>query len=76
MLLFEAQVKDNLKMEMKNEVRCGECNRLLGRGIILDLQIKCPRCKTINQFKNQMRNKIPSSDTQDVLLEQKSVKLK
>lgn len=42
---------------MQNEIRCGECNKLLGKGIALDLSIKCPRCGTINHVRAQSPNK-------------------
>ncbi|MBP2659877.1 MAG: Mu-like prophage protein Com [Firmicutes bacterium] len=29
------------------EVRCGQCNRLLFRGIVEDMEIKCSRCGAI-----------------------------
>ena len=31
-------------MQEKPEIRCGHCNRLLGRGTARDIEIKCPRC--------------------------------
>ncbi|NDV18284.1 Com family DNA-binding transcriptional regulator [Pseudodesulfovibrio sp. JC047] len=36
---------------MKNEIRCGNCNRLLAKGQAVNLQIKCPRCGTLNHLK-------------------------
>lgn len=30
------------------EIRCAECNKLLGKGEALILSIKCPRCGTVN----------------------------
>jgi phage FluMu protein Com len=30
------------------EIRCGACGKKLGYGIYQTLQIKCPRCKTLN----------------------------
>ncbi|WP_338670168.1 Com family DNA-binding transcriptional regulator [Pseudodesulfovibrio methanolicus] len=35
----------------KSEIRCGNCNRLLGKGQAINLQIKCPRCGTLNHLK-------------------------
>jgi phage FluMu protein Com len=29
------------------EVRCCQCNRLLFRGLVEDVEIKCPRCGAI-----------------------------
>ncbi|WP_353851278.1 Com family DNA-binding transcriptional regulator [Acinetobacter sp.] len=29
-------------------INCRSCGRLLGKGIYTTLEIKCPRCKTIN----------------------------
>ena len=34
--------KDTQKME-RNEIRCGNCGKLLGKGTALDFEIKCPR---------------------------------
>jgi len=34
------------------EVRCGNCNRLLGKGTPGDIEVKCPRCGTMNIFLN------------------------
>lgn len=34
------------------EVRCRKCNRLLGKGIPGNFEVKCPRCGTINVFLN------------------------
>ncbi|SFM11852.1 Com family DNA-binding transcriptional regulator [Pelosinus propionicus] len=32
------------------EVRCIQCNRLLFRGIVEDMEIKCSRCGTIQHI--------------------------
>ncbi|WP_127807131.1 Com family DNA-binding transcriptional regulator [Hydrogenophaga sp. NH-16] len=34
-----------------NEIRCGACSRKLGAGEFTVLQIKCPRCGTINHLR-------------------------
>ena len=34
-------------------IRCGTCNRLLARGRVVVLEIKCPRCGTINYLRAQ-----------------------
>jgi phage FluMu protein Com len=34
-----------------NDIRCLGCNKLLGKGIWTELEIKCPRCKLINNLK-------------------------
>jgi phage FluMu protein Com len=39
-----------IKVNMKNEIRCGNCNRLLAKGQAVNLQIKCPRCGTLNHL--------------------------
>ena len=31
-----------------DEIRCGACGKKLGAGIYQTLQIKCPRCNTLN----------------------------
>ncbi|NYZ17057.1 Com family DNA-binding transcriptional regulator [Azospirillum sp. RWY-5-1] len=33
------------------EIRCGSCRRLLARGTANCLEIKCPRCGTINHVR-------------------------
>lgn len=40
------------------EARCGNCNKLLAKGGYEILEIKCPRCKTINQLE---RPRVPES---------------
>jgi phage FluMu protein Com len=37
------------------QIRCGNCNKLLGKGTALDLAIKCPRCGHINHIKEGHR---------------------
>ncbi|WP_373767237.1 Com family DNA-binding transcriptional regulator [Glaesserella sp.] len=34
----------------QKQFRCRCCNKLLAKGSAMHLQIKCVRCKTINQF--------------------------
>lgn len=49
-------------MEIRGkEIRCGHCNKPLGKGLALDLSIKCPRCGCLNH----VRDKIPGSEPQD-----------
>lgn len=36
---------------MQQEIRCGNCNRLLARGEALALTIKCPRCGCMNHVR-------------------------
>ena len=52
-----------LKMQEKKEIRCGHCNKLLGKGTARDLEIKCPRCGTLNH----LRDMIPRSEPSDGL---------
>lgn len=35
------QLLETLKMKDKKEIRCGHCNKLLGKGTAHDLEIKC-----------------------------------
>lgn len=28
------------------EIRCPECNKLVAKGVAIDMQFRCPRCKT------------------------------
>ena len=46
------QPLEPLKMKEKKEIRCGHCNKLLGKGPARDLEIKCPRCGTLNHVRD------------------------
>jgi phage FluMu protein Com len=35
---------------MIKQNKCNQCSRLLFTGTALDIIIKCPKCKTINEF--------------------------
>ncbi|WP_414711286.1 Com family DNA-binding transcriptional regulator [Spongiibacter sp. UBA1325] len=38
-------------MEVRvQEIRCSRCNRLLGKGQYVRIEIKCPRCKFFNNL--------------------------
>ncbi|MDE1531701.1 Com family DNA-binding transcriptional regulator [Pseudomonas carnis] len=49
-------------MQMMQEIRCGHCQRKLAavHGFI-ELQIKCPRCRTLNYLKAESLLTTPSS---------------
>ncbi|WP_368759228.1 Com family DNA-binding transcriptional regulator [Pseudomonas aeruginosa] len=53
---------------MLKEIRCGKCNRLIAKvGEYTELQIKCPRCGSLNHVKTESlfpRPKSPS-DSQE-----------
>ncbi|MDP3324252.1 MAG: Com family DNA-binding transcriptional regulator [Hydrogenophaga sp.] len=34
-----------------NEIRCGACSRKLATGQFIHLEIKCPRCGTLNHLR-------------------------
>ena len=55
------QPLEMLKMQEKKEIRCGHCNKLLGKGNARDMEIKCPRCGTLNH----LRDTIPGSEPPD-----------
>ena len=38
-------------MQQMQEIRCGGCNKLLGKGVFKIMSIKCPRCKTLNELR-------------------------
>jgi phage FluMu protein Com len=42
------------------QIRCGNCDKLLGKGTALDLAIKCPRCGCINHI--QMSDALTSKE--------------
>ena len=43
---------------MEQEVRCANCNRKLAMGVFQLLNIKCPRCGTLNSLRVQ-ENPVP-----------------
>ncbi len=48
---------------MLKDLRCGHCARLLARtGDFTELQIKCPRCGTLNHAKASSPARSPASD--------------
>ncbi|MDO5623778.1 MAG: Com family DNA-binding transcriptional regulator [Pseudomonadota bacterium] len=38
-------------MQNTHDVRCGHCSKKLAVGQFLSLQIKCPRCGTLNHLR-------------------------
>ncbi|HEU6437433.1 MAG TPA: Com family DNA-binding transcriptional regulator [Nitratidesulfovibrio sp.] len=34
-----------------DEIRCGHCGKLLARGIVVTLHIRCPRCRADNHVR-------------------------
>ncbi|WP_090322581.1 Com family DNA-binding transcriptional regulator [Nitrosomonas oligotropha] len=32
------------------EIRCGQCNKKLAEAVFIQLNIKCPRCGTLNRL--------------------------
>ncbi|MBI6850959.1 Com family DNA-binding transcriptional regulator, partial [Pseudomonas syringae] len=48
---------------MLKDYRCGQCKKLLARmGDYTELQIKCPRCGTLNHVKAASLELSPLSD--------------
>ncbi|MDV8137939.1 zinc finger domain-containing protein [Pseudomonas aeruginosa] len=51
-------------MQMLQEIRCGQCRRKLAAASgFTELQIKCPRCGTLNHLKATSLLKAPTSAT-------------
>lgn len=49
-------------LHMLTECRCGKCNKLLARaGRYSEIQIKCPRCGTLNNMKTDESRAAPES---------------
>nr|WP_173647459.1 MULTISPECIES: Com family DNA-binding transcriptional regulator [Pseudomonas] len=49
-------------MQMMQEVRCGHCGRKLAAVCgFTELQIKCPRCRTLNHLKAESLLTSPAS---------------
>ena len=38
----------------EKEIRCTRCNRLLAKGVPGSIEVKCPRCGTLNSFSNEI----------------------
>lgn len=49
-------------MREKPEIRCGKCNKLLGKGTVKDFEIKCPRCGIFNHLRDGNPNSEPPED--------------
>ncbi|MGF6206759.1 Com family DNA-binding transcriptional regulator [Pseudomonas frederiksbergensis] len=48
---------------MLSDFRCGKCNRLLAKvQVLYQIQIKCPRCGTLNHVKTESISTSPVSD--------------
>lgn len=39
-----------------DEIRCGTCGKLLARGQVISLHIRCPRCRTDNHVRAMSPN--------------------
>ncbi|WP_340162591.1 Com family DNA-binding transcriptional regulator [Dendrosporobacter quercicolus] len=61
MIKVETQYKKIVFLKSKlSEVRCRRCGRLLFCGIVEEVEIKCPRCKTVQMVggrKQRRKNK-------------------
>ncbi|UCZ55976.1 Com family DNA-binding transcriptional regulator [Desulfurispirillum indicum] len=33
-----------------HEVRCKRCNRLLFKGSVISVEVKCPKCRSVQHF--------------------------
>lgn len=54
--------KNEKALQRMKEIRCGGCNRLLARvGQYDQIQIKCPRCGTLNHLKAESLLQAPLS---------------
>jgi len=50
------------------EVRCGSCRKLLAKASCKRIQIKCPRCGTLNDMRAvEPLTRTPSSDSEEVV---------
>ena len=49
------------------EARCSKCKKLLGRySIAQDLEIQCPRCKTLNTFNESLKLNRLNPESQEI----------
>lgn len=46
-------------MKQEKDIRCGVCNRKLAQGQIISIQIKCPRCKSMNSLRDMSPLPVP-----------------
>ncbi|QRY77533.1 Com family DNA-binding transcriptional regulator [Pseudomonas sp. PDNC002] len=52
---------------MLKDCRCGKCSRLLARiGELSEVQIKCPRCRTLNHVRALSLVQTPLSDSRSI----------
>lgn len=49
--------------EKLEEIRCGSCTRKLGMGCYTRLEIKCPRCGTMNLLRASAADRSSPSPT-------------
>ncbi|WP_164561812.1 Com family DNA-binding transcriptional regulator [Nitratidesulfovibrio vulgaris] len=38
-------------MTEAEDIRCGHCGKLLARGVVINLHIRCPRCRADNHVR-------------------------
>jgi len=43
------------------EIRCKKCGRLLMKGVVVAVEIKCPKCKYINVIKQPKQSINPKN---------------
>lgn len=49
----------------QNVIRCGQCNKKLAVAVFEMLEIKCPRCRHLNQFHTPERPERPTVNRKD-----------
>ncbi|EAT8527796.1 Com family DNA-binding transcriptional regulator [Salmonella enterica] len=58
---------------MPHNVRCQHCNKLLARAYFAYIEVKCPRCKTLNQITSQSAIEHPTYTRSHACGERKSI---
>ncbi|EIG4756814.1 Com family DNA-binding transcriptional regulator [Escherichia coli] len=57
---------------MYRNIRCRHCNKLLARASFSYLEVKCPRCKTLNQITSPSATEPPTYTRKSCRGEQKA----
>jgi len=52
-------------MQNAGEIRCRECNKLLGKGRPGSLEVKCPRCGELNYFSTEPQERAEIDTMED-----------
>ncbi|WP_034764980.1 Com family DNA-binding transcriptional regulator [Chrysiogenes arsenatis] len=46
-------------LEFPDEIRCRKCRRLLMKGHVLQIEVKCPKCGALQRFESDNDKELP-----------------